>query len=237
MSPEELAFKLGVKQLFEQNLRPDLSLYIYFVPGEKAIPAWHELRKLAPGLGYWPLVLGDDRTFELTKKSFESSAKSAAKPSPPSPVSSAQKFFESRAEEVGDDLPTGPWPVKELPAHSFYLPGEREKRTVMGLIPASHSVQVLQVLNYGGWNECPLVHEHVAVHNYWDKRYGAEIVCLSSDILELKVNHRPAIREEALALAKEQYFYCSDIVEQGTGTIQALAAGLMASDAWFFWWD
>jgi hypothetical protein len=237
MSPEELAFKLGVKQLFAEKLTPELSVYIYFVAGQKAISSWRELRTNAPGLGYWPLVLGDDRTFEQTKKSFESSAKFAGKrPSPPG-ATSAQEFFEARAEDLGDEFPAGSWPVKPVPPHAFYLPSEFDKRTVMGLLPVSHSSQVLQILNYGGWNACPPVHEHVAVHNYWNERYGAEIVCLSSDILEMQVDRQPASREEALALAREHYLYCNDIVEQGTGTIQELAAGLMASDAWFFWWD
>jgi hypothetical protein len=237
MSPEELAFKLGVKQLFAEKLTPDLSMYIYFVPGQKAIPSWRELRTNAPELGYWPLVLGDDRTFEQTKKSFETSAKFAGRRSPGLDHTSAEMFFEARAEELGDEFPTGPWPIKPVPPHAFYLPAEFDKRTVMGLLPVSHCSQVLQIVNYGDWNASPPVREHVAVNNYWNERYGAEIVCLSSDILEMHVGRRPANREEALALAREQYLYCSDIVEQGAGTIQELAAGLMASDAWFFWWD
>ncbi len=237
MSPEELAFKLGVKQLFSEKLTPGLSMYIYFVPGQKAITSWRDLRTNAPGLGYWPVILGDDRTFEQTKKSLEASAKFVGKRSAGSGHISAEKFFEARAEELGDEFPAGSWPVKPVAPHTFYLPSEFDKRTVMGLLPASDSSKVLQILNYGDWNACPPVHEHVAVHNYWNERYGAEIVCLSSDILEMHVDRRPANREEALALAREQYLYCSDIVEQETGTIQELAAGLMVSDAWFFWWD
>ena len=30
---------------------------------------------------------------------------------------------------------------------------------------------------------------------------------------------------------------CNDIIDQGMGSYRALAAGLMASDWWFFWWD
>jgi hypothetical protein len=44
-------------------------------------------------------------------------------------------------------------------------------------------------------------------------------------------------REEAMALAQEHYELCSDIVLQGPGTLEPLAATLMASDWWFFWWD
>ena len=38
-------------------------------------------------------------------------------------------------------------------------------------------------------------------------------------------------------LALEQYAYCNDIVDQGVGTIGALADGLMKSHNWYFWWD
>jgi hypothetical protein len=53
----------------------------------------------------------------------------------------------------------------------------------------------------------------------------------------MRLSCKPATREEALELAREQYFYCNDIVDQGMGSYRRLAAGLMASDWWFFWWD
>jgi hypothetical protein len=47
----------------------------------------------------------------------------------------------------------------------------------------------------------------------------------------------PTTRPEALRLAKLQYHYCSDIVTQGVGTIDALAARLLNGYSWSFWWD
>jgi hypothetical protein len=54
---------------------------------------------------------------------------------------------------------------------------------------------------------------------------------------DLSVARRPATRDEALELARAQHVYCNDIIDQGVGSYRALAAGLMASDWWFFWWD
>jgi len=34
-----------------------------------------------------------------------------------------------------------------------------------------------------------------------------------------------------------QYVYCSDIVDHEVETLNALAAVLMGSDRWYFWWD
>ena len=48
---------------------------------------------------------------------------------------------------------------------------------------------------------------------------------------------KPVTREEALNLARVQYAYCNDIIDQGVGSYRALAAELMAHHWWFFWWD
>jgi hypothetical protein len=40
-----------------------------------------------------------------------------------------------------------------------------------------------------------------------------------------------------MALAWEQYWYCLDIVDQGVGSVSALAATLLNSTYWYFWWD
>ena len=38
-------------------------------------------------------------------------------------------------------------------------------------------------------------------------------------------------------VSTEQYHYAPGIVEQGTATISRLAAILLVSDFWYFWWD
>ena len=47
----------------------------------------------------------------------------------------------------------------------------------------------------------------------------------------------PPHASEAIELARLQYAYCNDIVDQGVNDLSALAAALMADDWWFFWWD
>lgn len=92
-------------------------------------------------------------------------------------------------------------------------------------------------MRFGGWNACPPPDVHVAVLRHWRERYGAELICVAADKLELRVARRPADRDAALELAWEQYAYCQDIVDQGVGTLSNLAATLMVSPYWFFWWD
>jgi hypothetical protein len=41
----------------------------------------------------------------------------------------------------------------------------------------------------------------------------------------------------AAEAAVEQYAYCPDGVDQGVGSLSALAAGQVRSPSWYFWWD
>ncbi len=72
---------------------------------------------------------------------------------------------------------------------------------------------------------------------YWAPKYRMEIVTLSHDTIECRVGDPPLTRAKAMALAREQCHYSCDIVAQGTETVVALAASLLSSDYWYFWWD
>ena len=60
---------------------------------------------------------------------------------------------------------------------------------------------------------------------------------MSGDVIECTVKTPPSSKQAALALAREQFVYCSDIVHQGVRSIEALAATLLNSKTWYFWWD
>ncbi|MBV9993451.1 MAG: DUF4253 domain-containing protein [Alphaproteobacteria bacterium] len=102
------------------------------------------------------------------------------------------------------------------------------------LLPAGDWTEAPALLNWGGWNGCPPPEYHVAALRSWRQRYGAELVGMGGDALNLTVARRPLSRDEALALAREHYLYCSDAVDQ---TLRPLALHLMSDDWWSFWWD
>ena len=108
---------------------------------------------------------------------------------------------------------------------------------IIGLIPTPEPWQTPAFTAFGEWNDCPPSHVHVAMHKRWHERFGSDIVTIAGDVVECTVARPPTTREEALALATEQYAYCMDIVEQGFQSIEALAASLMKSAVWSFWWD
>ncbi len=139
-------------------------------------------------------------------------------------------------------MPIGKWDENAFPNMGFvsiydYRTNLPHPTLYMGMIPTTISWQVPIHLRMGGWNACPPPHEHGAVLRYWQEKYEAEVVCHRTDTLELTVDSPPITEEESLALAREQYLYCSDIVDQGTGTIHALAGGLLDGETWYFWWD
>jgi hypothetical protein len=149
--------------------------------------------------------------------------------------------------EGGEALPSsGGWPRHVQPAQelcciweSNWKPGARTPYdpVVIGLLPAADSAEALAYLRFGGRNDCPEPEIHAAFARRWQEAYGARLAAVTSEVLEFRVSRPVSSREDALRLAKEQFLYCFDIVEQGAGTIERLAAERLGGTAWYFWWD
>lgn len=92
-------------------------------------------------------------------------------------------------------------------------------------------------LKIGDWNDVPKAEAHAALFKHWAEVYGAKVACIADDVIELTVDRPVSSREEALALARQQFVYCADIVHQGVETVEALAATLLGATVWYFWWD
>lgn len=141
----------------------------------------------------------------------------------------------------------GPWP-KSAPqdpglsvAQEIFISGSNArqrpfKKVYIATLPTQDWTEAFAYLAFGGWNECPYPHEHVAAFRYWTSRYDLALAGMSGDVLNLRAGRPPKTRDEALALAREQYEFCPDIVDQGV-TLDELAAGLLNKNWWFFWWD
>jgi hypothetical protein len=122
---------------------------------------------------------------------------------------------------VAEDVMTGsPWP-----------------KVYIAVLPTKENAAAPAFLNWGGWNDCPAPDYQVAALRSWHERYGATVVGMSGDVMNIQVTRKPNTREEAMALAREHYEHCYDIVDQGVETLSNLAAGLMVEDWWYFWWD
>jgi hypothetical protein len=152
-----------------------------------------------------------------------------------------EKTVRGDVAEIRERQPRlGRWPSKprSLSAPSVALDYRGPKKSVyVALIQTDDWTTIPAHLHYGGRNASPQPEYHVAALRSWRDRYGAELVGLSSDRMDLRVARRPQTRVEAVDLAREHYIYCNDIVDQDLGTLRKLAACLMANDWWGFWWD
>jgi hypothetical protein len=137
--------------------------------------------------------------------------------------------------------PVGEWSAEPSPSVGLSVAKKYGQtflpNVYIALIPTDDWTTVPAHLRWGGRDDCPRAEYHVAALRSWRDRFGAELIGLSLDRMDLRVASRPNTREQALELAREHYVYCSDIVDQGDGTLSTLAASLFADDWWNFWWD
>lgn len=201
--------------------------------------------------GYTPLIIAVDDTllevveeFSKTPEELKANREKLLN----SPQLDVQKWFAERLEEFKNDMGEY-W--NETVGEVECTPGDvskvfsgfvdfgtprRSEECILALIPTSEPWEVFAWLPFGGWNECPDPEEILWIAKYWYERYGVIPAVMTRDVLEFSA--RPIKdKNAALGVALEQYAFCSDIVDQGVGTIGRLAGGLMQSSVWYFWWD
>ncbi len=226
------------------------------VPGANALAEWEKLRAAKRG---WPVVIGGDADLERIADQFSfddptvsgTSVKTVAPRSADRLLAAAAKVqfpadlykvAETSPPKDGEALPaTGPAPSGEAPpgltAAEDVQTGRPLEKVHILILPTDKSWEVPAYLHWGGWNACPDPELHVAALRSWHERFGAELVGINGDTMNVRVRNRPKDRRQAWQLAHELHAYCPDIVDQGLGSMAAFASELMRSDWWFFWWD
>ncbi|MFJ5760238.1 DUF4253 domain-containing protein [Neobacillus sp. NPDC093182] len=139
-------------------------------------------------------------------------------------------------EDEDDDI-TGEFSIEEQTHRFLSIQDVMNEKIILARIPTDKPWEVAAWVPMGGFNECPLPEEQVAVFEYWFEKYGAAPALVTHDVWELFVENPPNTQEEAESLAWEQFGFCSDIVWQGVGTVNGLAGTLIHSSVWYFWWD
>lgn len=226
------------------------------VAGKDAFAEWQRLKSENRGS---PVVVGSDADLERLADQFsmfDPNVSGVATPGlelrdPGQILSAASKLtfpaglrLWSGAYQPNDlRAPLGKWPSKVdvegagLSVAIDLVSGRFHGRVHILLIPTKFSWEIPAYLRWGDWNACPPPEYHVAALRSWHERYGVELVGINGDTMNLLAASRPKTRPLAIDFAREQYGYCPDIVDQGVGSISALAATLMASDWWYLWWD
>lgn len=97
--------------------------------------------------------------------------------------------------------------------------------------------EALAWLPMGGFNDCPMPSQMVAMAKHWFEKYGAIPAVITNDVVEFFVPQVIEDKETLIDLGMEQFFFCIDIVEQGVGSVEELIKTLYKSKQWYFWWD
>jgi hypothetical protein len=213
------------------------------VPGAEALARWEALRAEAAGTA--TIVILDDLEVVIPSKAERRALLEQA-----SRVD-VRAWLQERGAELrergrpGEEYPPlGDWPadaggdVKPEPwIYRDVLTRKPKERVFLAKIPTPRSWEAPAYLGLGGWNDCPPPEILVAVSRFWYEACGAQIAGATDSILEYRVGRPPSDRAAAEALAAEHFLVCPDSVDQGAGTLRNLAAGLVDSPWWFFWWD
>lgn len=216
---------------------PHQSVPYVLVAGSAAVDAWKALRARAADLGGWPVLLGPPEELEPLEEGLTANATPVAETLRAAAAIEGEWTFDETEPETDDTIPADAEPHEGFSVPFNLLTGAPHRAVALAWIAGAQPWEIPAHLSWGGWNECPASEEHVATLRRWNHRYGAEVVGITSDVLELAVSRPPADDQAALALAREQYAYCADIVDQGVGTVGALAGSLRGAASWYFWWD
>lgn len=217
------------------------------IRGDDAIRLLTEHRSRYATTGLYPFLIGDGEELQRIQETDSFNRHDPAAIVAASCDITPTQWIAGRRRGLEEDGLSGDefegvWPGELLDKGSIGLHKDIVTDTIhpaiyMGFARIAQPWHLPAALKFGGWNDCPHPDVHCAFHRHWQERHGAEITGMSGDVIECVVRNPPDDREAAITLAWEQYWYCADVVEQGIGSVSHLAATLLNSPYWFFWWD
>jgi hypothetical protein len=225
----------GIAPARWQTAMQHFPYWLFETSGRQALAGWERLKREGGGS---PVVIGSVEDVTLLSERLETTK-----------LVGIETHIGAQSGQSADDRVNehnwpeiGTWPVEapESPGLSVAMDmwtGEIREKVFLALVPTDDATAMPAYLRFGGRHAMPQTDNRIAALRSWQARYGAELVGASNDTLNIRVKSRPGSRKEALMLAREQYEFCPDIVDQGVGDLSSLAAMLMESDWWYFWWD
>lgn len=214
------------------------------VHGKDAEREWERLARQGKLEGFSPVILGDQEQVERIKENMDFVESTVEEILARAEKILAEEWFASKgAEFAADEIEESEEEydnvqgTERLTVPFEVLSQKPHKEVFIAGIPTTKSWEIPAYLKAGGWNDCPAAEEQVAVCRYWQQKFGAEIACLSGDILECIAANPPQDRKLADELARQQFLFCSDVVFQGVGSVATLGKTLLGNKFWYFWWD
>lgn len=113
-----------------------------------------------------------------------------------------------------------------------------DAQTRLALVPVRRGADVLSALGWSGAaNHVSRTAGLSAILRSWEDRFGARVLRLGPDRLDVSVAAPPQEPAHALAVAAEHWAFCPDRILQQSGTISAYAEEIRGRKTWSFWWD
>ncbi|MER7077834.1 protein of unknown function [Saccharopolyspora kobensis] len=137
----------------------------------------------------------------------------------------------------------GPAPAGNLLADPDILANQQLPKFIdedirLALIPVHRGADVLTALGWSGAaNHVSRTAGLSAMARSWEERFGARLLRLGPDRLDLSVAAPPQDPDHAAAVAAEHWTFCPDRILQETGTIEAYAQEIRGRRTWSFWWE
>jgi Domain of unknown function (DUF4253) len=201
------------------------------VAGEGAMAAFEAAKTEDKGI---PVIIGGDE--QMRQSLAEMMA--YQKPTPEDYIQKANVTPDPYPSKSSPKLPktwpkVGPFNTERNPSVIHQYPNGFKPIVTIAYIWAASSAEIPAHLKLGSWNALPEADVFVALLRKWQRDYGAELVALTTDVIELRVSRKPTTQLEALKLAREHAKFCPS----NEVTIPERAAELMQLEWWHFWWD
>lgn len=104
----------------------------------------------------------------------------------------------------------------------------------IGILKTTDKYTVLKQIATDGINWDITNDSLISIIKTFDKKYSLELIGASGDWCEFIIHNEPKNWQQ---FAKEVYKVCPDVVDQGTGTVEALADEMKKTKRLYFWWD
>lgn len=117
---------------------------------------------------------------------------------------------------------------------SRWLGKERHEGREVVVGPGRSQFDILRLAQTDGANFDLETEDIVAKLAEYDRAHGIDIWHAETDTVEFHLLRAPA---DLAAFAADVYEFCPDIVDQGVGSVEALAEAIEALGGVYLWWD
>jgi hypothetical protein len=115
-----------------------------------------------------------------------------------------------------------------------WLGDEKHDGSELVVGPGDSQLDILRLARSDACNYDRDTEDLIKVLSDYHSRLGIDIFHAETDTIEFELLTLP---EDVLALARELYDFCPDVVDQGVGSVEALAEAIEVTGRVYLWWD